>query len=163
LKQTESNQEGVKMTRWKFLLPGCALVLSAFGVGTLAAQGNSAQETKNQQLAMNWYREVIAYGHVDLASKYMADDYTEHDPLVGGGDRAAFVKFHSRIPTKPIQPSLPKQPVKAFTKGDYVVMVWDHDDKDPQSGTPYTYFTYDVVRVKNGKVQEHWDNMRIVP
>jgi predicted SnoaL-like aldol condensation-catalyzing enzyme len=106
---------------------------------------------------------VIAYGHVELAPKYMADDYAEHDPTVGGGDRAAFVKFHSSVPAKPIQPSLPKQPVKAFTKGDYVVMVWDHNDKDPQSGTPYTYFTYDVVRVKNGKIQEHWDNTRIVP
>lgn len=151
------------MRRIKFLLPVCATALAAFGSATLAAQGNSAQEAKNQQLAMNWYREVIAYGHVDLASKYMAGDYIEHDPLVGGSDRAAFVKFHASTPAKPIQPNLPKQPVKAFTKGDYVVMVWDHNDKDPQSGTPYTYFTYDVVRVKNGKIQEHWDNLRMVP
>jgi predicted SnoaL-like aldol condensation-catalyzing enzyme len=147
------------MNRCKFLMLGCA----ALGGTALFAQGDTAQESKNQRLAMNWYREVIAYGHVELAPKYMADDYAEHDPTVGGADRAAFVKFHSRTPAQAIQPNLPKQPVKAFAKGDFVVMVWDHQDKDPSSGTPYTFFTYDVVRVKNGKIQEHWDNLRIAP
>ena len=130
-----------------------ALLLAA-AAGTLSAQ-NSAQETKNQQLVLNWYREVIAYGHVELAPKYMADDYVEHNPNYSGG-RAEFVAYFGKTPPKPIQAKLPKQPDRAFAKGDYVVLVWELDGED-KSGKAFKYNTFDVVRVQNGKIQEHWD------
>jgi predicted SnoaL-like aldol condensation-catalyzing enzyme len=44
--------------------------------------------------------------------------------------------------------------------GKTVVMVWEHPDKDARTGTPYSYFTYDVVRVMDGKIQEHWNSIR---
>ncbi len=34
-------------------------------------KGNTAQEAKNPKLVMGWYREVIAFGQVDLAPKYI--------------------------------------------------------------------------------------------
>lgn len=128
----------------------------------LLSAGATAQEAKNQALVMNWYREVIAFGHVDLASKYMATGYVEHDPNIPGG-LAGFVKHYSATPPRPIQAQLPKAPVQAFAKGDYVTLVWERDDKDPKTSTPYTYITYDVVRVKGGKIQEHWDSLRVAP
>lgn len=143
------------MRRFEFMRLGCALVLAAAGGGTLKAQGGFAQEAKNQQLVLNWYREVIAYGHVDLASKYMADDYVEHNPNYAGG-RAEFVAHFGKMPAKPIQAKLPKQPDRAFAKGDYVVLVWELDGED-KSGKAFKYNTFDVVRVQNGKIQEHWD------
>jgi predicted SnoaL-like aldol condensation-catalyzing enzyme len=148
------------MNGLKAKLLGGALGL-AFGCGHLVAQNSSAQEQKNQELVMNWWREVVTFGHVDLAPKYMADDYVEHSATKQSG-RAGFIKYVSRTPAKPIQSKLPSPPAKSFTKGDYVVMVWEHSDKDPKTSTPYKYFTYDVVRVKNGKIQEHWDNARPV-
>jgi predicted SnoaL-like aldol condensation-catalyzing enzyme len=39
-------------------------------------------------------------------------------------------------------------------------MVWERPDYDPKTGTPYKYFIYDVVRMKNGRIQEHWDSMK---
>lgn len=143
------------MRRSKSTLLGCALVLAAAAGGTLRAQGDAAQETKNQQLVLNWYREVIAYGNVELASKYMADDYVEHNPNYQGG-RAEFVAHFGKTPAKPIQAKLPKEPDRAFAKGDYVVLVWELDGED-KSGKAFKYNTFDVVRVQNGKVQEHWD------
>jgi predicted SnoaL-like aldol condensation-catalyzing enzyme len=148
------------MNGLKAKLLGGALGL-AFGCGHLVAQNSSAQEQKNQELVMNWWREVVTFGHVDLAPKYMADDYVEHSATKQSG-RAGFIKYVSRTPAKPIQSKLPSPPAKSFAKGDYVVMVWEHSDKDPKTSTPYKYFTYDVVRVKNGKIQEHWDNARPV-
>ncbi len=132
----------------------CALVLAAAGGGTLRAQG-AAQEAKNQQLVLNWYREVIANGHVELAPKYMADDYIEHNPNYAGG-RAEFVAHFGKAPVKPVNAALPKQPDRAFAKGDYVVLVWELDGED-KSGKAFKYNTFDVVLVRNGKVQEHWD------
>ena len=55
------------------------------------------------------------------------------------------------------RPAEAKQ-ITSFGQGDYVIFVWSRDDKDPKSQTPYKYTTYDVVRIKNGKIQEHWDS-----
>ena len=141
-------------------MKGLRIVLAmAMGCGFLAAQTSAAQEQKNQQLVMNWWREVVTFGHVELAPKYMADDYVEHSATKQSG-RDGFLKYVSRNPAKPIQSKLPQAPAESFAKGDYVVMAWEHSDKDPKSSTPYKYFTYDIVRVKNGKIQEHWDNSR---
>ena len=137
------------------------LAVAALQSSPLCA-AETPQELKNQALAMNWYREVIAFGHVELAPKYMAATYVEHDPNITGG-LAGFVKHYGAMPARPIQAQLPTAPVQAFTKGDYVTLVWEHDDKDPKTSTPYKFITYDVVRVKNGKIQEHWNNARIAP
>ena len=131
------------------------MVMAACGCLQLLAQSSSAQESKNQQMVMAWYRDVIVSGHVDQASKYMADDYIEHDPTISRG-RAGFVQHYSEASRR-----LPmSKPAVAFAKGDYVVLAWEHSDSDPKTSTPYKYFMYDVVRVTNGKIQEHWDNAK---
>jgi len=140
------------MKSYKFLLIAGVLAVSA--AGTLRAQ-DSAQEAKNKQLVLDWYREVIAYGHVELAPKYMADDFVEHNPNYSGG-RAEFVAHFGKMPAKPIQAKLPQNPDRAFAKGDYVVLVWEFSSED-KSGKAFKYNTFDVIRVQNGKVQEHWD------
>ena len=148
----------MRNSKWLGFAAGCAM-----SIAPLLAQ-DPAQEAKNQKLVTDWYREVIAYGHVELAPKYMAASYIEHDPNIlagkASGGTKEFVAFHGKNPPKPIQASLPAKPVAAFAKGDYVVLSWEHDDKDPKSGTPYKYITYDITRVKDGKVQEHWDSLK---
>lgn len=133
---------------------GAVMLLAACCV-TLSAQSNGAQESKNQQLVINWYREVVMGGHVDQAAKYMAGDYIEHDPTIAGG-RAGFVQHFSNASVRPPQ----AKPAVAFSKGDYVVLAWEHSDNDPKTSTPYKYFMYDVARVNNGKIVEHWDNVK---
>ena len=136
-------------------LPMCGALLAALCCAQLPGQSSNTQETKNQQLVLNWYRDVIMSGHVDQAAKYMADDYIEHDPMIPGG-RAGFVQHYSDASARPTM----AKPTESFAKGDYVVLVWEHSDKDPKTSTSYKYFTYDVARVKNGKIQEHWDNAK---
>src|SRR5262249_22643676 len=116
------------------------------------------QEAKNQQMVLDWYREVVTFGHTDLAPKYMADTFIEHDPEITGGLKE-FVAAYGKAHPRPIQRKLPITPV-AFTKCDYTVMAFEHPDNDVRRGTLYTYFTYDVVRVKEGKIQEHWNSVR---
>src|SRR5262245_10539885 len=46
----------------------------------------------------------------------------------------------------------------SFGKGDYVLVIWEREGKDPADATKsYKYNTYDLLRLQNGKVQEHWD------
>lgn len=142
------------MKRGSFIFLTGSLIVAAMGGSALRAQ-DTALEAKNLKLVMNWYREVIANGHVELAAKFMADDYVEHNPNYAGG-RAEFVAFFAKTPKKPVNTPLAKQPDRAFAKGDHVVLVWELDGED-KSGKAFKYNTFDIVRVKNGKIQEHWD------
>lgn len=143
----------MKPTRYK--LAGWTLVLLAGSFSSVFGQSNSQQESKNQQLALTWYREVVVSGHVDQASKYMADDYVEHDPRISGG-KAGFVRYYQNASARPTE----AKQITAFGQGDYVVIVWQRADKDPKTSTPYAYTTYDLVRIKNGKIEEHWNNAK---
>jgi predicted SnoaL-like aldol condensation-catalyzing enzyme len=137
------------------------VALLALSCLPMLAQSGAAQEEKNTQMALSWWREVVTFGHVELGPKYMAEDYIEHNPNIGD-NRAAFVAYFGKTPARPIQSALPKQPVKAFGKNDYVVLVWEHDDKD-QTGKAIKYNTYDILRIQNGKIQEHWDGEKKNP
>ncbi len=138
---------------------GLAIAVLLTAGGAILNAQNAQQEAKNQQMVLDWYREVITFGHVELAPKYMADTFIEHDPYVSGG-RKEFVAFYGKAHPRPIQRKLPFAPAVAFTKGDYVVLVWEHPDKDARTDAPYSYFTYDVTRVKDGRIQEHWNSFR---
>ncbi len=136
-------------------LLGGAFALLAIGCVPIAAQSNAGQGDKNQKLALTWYHDVVVLGHVSEAAKYMADDFVDHDPRVLGG-RAAFVQHYENTSARPAE----GKQIAAFAQGDYVAMVWQRADKDPKTSTPYMYTTYDLVRIKNGKIQEHWDNAK---
>jgi len=133
-----------------------ALVLS---VPPLGAQSNmNAREQANVKFVLDWWREVIQSRHVELAPKYQAEDYIQHNINIQTG-RAGFVKFFGGLGQPvPILPELTQKPAVAFAKGDYVVVIWEREGKDPADpARTYKYNTYDLLRLQNGKVQEHWD------
>ena len=138
-----------------------ALVLLALGVAPAAAQSKTmtAQEQANLKLVSDWWREVIQARHVELADKYMAEDYIQHNPNISTG-RAAFVQIFGRQMPRDITPALTPAPVIQFAKGDYVAFIWEREAKEP--GDPakvYKYNFFDIVRVQDGKVKEHWDSV----
>ena len=121
------------------------------------AKTMTPQEQANLKLVSDWWREVLQAGHVELADKYMAENYIQHNPNISTG-RAAFVQVFSRRPSRDIKPALDPAPVIQFAKGNYVAFVWEREAKDPM-GNAYKYNFFDLVRVENGKVQEHWDSV----
>jgi predicted SnoaL-like aldol condensation-catalyzing enzyme len=143
----------------------------ATGIGLVAAESINpptkpqtapltAQEKKNLDMVLTWWREVIDGGHLELAPNFQAEDYIQHNPNVPTG-RAGFVEFFGKFakPKNPIPATMTNPPVVKGAKGDYVWLIFEHEDKDPrdQSKT-YHYNSFDVLRIQNGKVQEHWDS-----
>jgi len=120
--------------------------------------GMNAQEKANLKFVMDWWREVIQSRHVDLAPKYQAETYMQHNPNIMTG-RDAFVKvFGARPPVNPIPEAMANPPVVQFAKGDYVGLIWERQAKDPTDESKmYKFNAFDLVRLENGKVAEHWD------
>jgi predicted SnoaL-like aldol condensation-catalyzing enzyme len=125
----------------------------------------NAQEKKNLEMVLNWWREVIDGGHLELAPKYQAETYIQHNPNVPTG-RAGFVSFFSKFakPKNPIPATMTNPPVVKGAKGDYVWLIFEREDKDPRDPSKtYHSNSFDVLRIQNGKVQEHWDSAQKMP
>src|SRR5215831_17203268 len=127
----------------------------------------SALEKKNLDMVLNWWRDVLYSGHYDLAPKYQAADYIQHNPNANTGRDGfiAFFKALNRPQVDPIPKQLPvdQMPVVMGARGDYVWLIFEHEDKDPRNpANTYHYNSFDVLRIQNGKVQEHWDSAQKV-
>lgn len=113
---------------------------------------------RNKRLVYDFWREVFEAGHLELASKYMAEGYRQHNPNVPTG-RAAFVEFFGSF-KKPraIEPRVTAPLVSVTAEGDLVVLAFARDLADPaEPGRRYTTTWFDMFRVENGRITEHWD------
>jgi predicted SnoaL-like aldol condensation-catalyzing enzyme len=126
----------------------------------------SAQEKKNLDFVLTWWREVIYAGHVEVTAKYQAETYIQHNPNINTG-RAAFVEYFSKLrpqPMNPIPATMPRMPVAMGAKGDFVWLIWESEDKDPRDPSKtYHHNSFDILRLEKGKVQEHWDSAQRTP
>ena len=112
----------------------------------------------NKRLVYDFWREVFEGGHLDLAPKYMTESYIQHNPLVASG-RDSFVNFFSKFAKeKPIEPKVKAPLVAILAEGDLVTMVFVRELEDPKDKTQkYTSTWFDMWRIENGKMAEHWD------
>ena len=151
-------------------LSAAAFVLAA-GVGRLPAESinppttpqtapMSKQEKKNLDMVLEWWRVVIQNRQMDESAKYQAEDYIQHNPNVPTG-RAGFVAFFSKLPKPNVADpkKLASEPVVKGAKGDFVWLIFETESKDPRDpAKTYHSNSFDLLRIQNGKVQEHWDS-----
>jgi predicted SnoaL-like aldol condensation-catalyzing enzyme len=117
-----------------------------------------AKLAANKKLVYDFWRDVFEGGRMELADKYMAESYIQHNPMVPTG-RAAFVEaFSKRVKPVPVEPRI-KAPLFAITaEGDLVVLSFVRESDDPSApGKKYTTTWFDMFRIENGKIAEHWD------
>lgn len=112
----------------------------------------------NKKLVFDMWRTLLDAGHVDQAAKFLSEDYIQHNPNVASG-RAAVVEFFSRImKPKPIEQDI-KDLVSIVAEGDLVVLSFVRTYPDPKDATKtYTTTWFDMFRVKDGVIVEHWDS-----
>jgi predicted SnoaL-like aldol condensation-catalyzing enzyme len=136
-----------------------SLSLAAQSVGTL-----TPQEKKNQDTAIVEMKDILQYGHLELADKVMAPGYIQHNPNVPGG-REGFKGFFARFakPT-PLEDKWKKEPKLILTSGNIVFFLVENEGKDPvDPSKTYKYNWFDMLRVDDGMIQEHWDTAKKNP
>jgi predicted SnoaL-like aldol condensation-catalyzing enzyme len=112
----------------------------------------------NKRLVYDFWREVFEAGHMELAEKYMAESYVQHNPNVPTG-RAAFIEFFTRFKKpKPIEPKVAAPLVGITAEGDLVILSFARELADPKDPSrKYTTTWFDMFRIEGGKIAEHWD------
>ena len=158
----------MKLYAGAFILAACTMPLSAESINpptTPQTAPMTKQEKKNLDMVLEWWRVVIQNRQMDQSAKYQAEDYIQHNPNVNTG-RAGFAAFFSKLPKPQIADpaKLANQPVVMGAKGDYVWLIFETEQKDPRDPSKtYHSNSFDVLRIQNGKVQEHWDSAQKFP
>jgi predicted SnoaL-like aldol condensation-catalyzing enzyme len=119
-------------------------------------QSDNPRLAANKKLIFDFWREVFQTHDMTSAPKYMAEDYTQHNPNVPTG-RQPFMDFFGRLPRQPVKAEIDNL-VTMVAEGELVVLSFRRELPDPQSaGKTYTTTWFDMFRIKDGRIAEHWD------
>lgn len=154
------------MKLWK-LIP-----LTLLTLGLTFAQNNAAQLEANKKVAMRFFNENI-FASPEKIDEVIHPDYIQHNPMfqrfneennVSGRD--GLKKFLASMMAgrggqakkgPPPAGGMPTPPVRMVTaEGDLVTVISGRNMMD-KDGKPYTAFSFDTWRIKDGKLYEHWD------
>jgi predicted SnoaL-like aldol condensation-catalyzing enzyme len=152
------------------VLAGCATLALA-----LSAQSAQAQEKldKNAQFCEDFDQNVIIGGKLDQASKYLTDDFKEHNVrLTANGLQDFMAKMQAFRSAQAARAggagrqggggrgAAPQAARTVFSHDDVVIFMRPNPDRDdpnnPGQKIPGgTHF--DVYKLRGGKIAEHWD------
>lgn len=118
-----------------------------------------AQLAENQRLVYDMWRTLLDAQQVEEAPRFLADGYVQHNPLANTGLAGFLAFFRQFAQPQPIQPTVDGL-IQVVAEGDLVVLatVRAYDDA---SGTPYTTTWFDMFRVDDGLLVEHWDTATV--
>ncbi len=88
--------------------------------------------------------------------RFVARDFVDHNPRPGGLVR---LLSEAASPSPPTGRTLEL----IVAEGDLVGVVWKRARPDPDAPSTYDAFTFDVFRLRDGLVVEHWDSATKTP
>ena len=112
----------------------------------------------NKRLVYDMYRIVLQGGHVDRAGEFIAEDYIQHNPMSEQGLKGVQDYIRKTRPARPLEERLELPLIQLIAEGDYVMTAFVRPEKDAAGQTYYSTW-FDLYRIENGKIAEHWDPM----
>lgn len=110
----------------------------------------------NKRLVYDMYRTVLQGGHADRATDYIAEDYIQHNPNVASGCQALVDFLRGSRPVRDLEDRINLPLLNIIAERDYVMVLFERPEKDAE-GSPYVTSWFDLFRIENGKIAEHWD------
>lgn len=102
----------------------------------------------NKELILKFYDEVFNNWDLSNLDEYMLDSYKQHNPTVPEG-KAGFLKFAEKFLS--LKPKMEIHHI--VCEGDLVVVFF----KCTMGANGMENKVFDMYRIENGKLAEHWD------
>ncbi|MGE5470534.1 MAG: ester cyclase [Bacteroidota bacterium] len=117
-----------------------------------------ARSARNKKIVYDFWREVVEAGRTELIDKYVGENYIQHNPNLAVG-RAAFAESIARnVKPQLVQPRVKSPLIAIVADGDLVVVALASEVQDAQDPSKkWTTTWFDMFRLDNGKIVEHWD------
>ena len=112
----------------------------------------------NKRLVYEMYRIVLQAGRADRAREFIAEDYIQHNPNAAQGLAGLVDYVRASRPVRELKDTLDLPLIQLIAEGDYVMTSFVRPEQDAAGETYYSTW-FDLYRIENGKVAEHWDPM----
>ena len=111
----------------------------------------------NKQVALRMMRELLQCNQWEQSGRWLADDYIQHNPNLKTG-REALASYFSAL-RKPAEScgKLTSAIVAVTAQGDLVTVAWRMVCPEPDGNGTYTSTWFNMWRIDNGRIAEHWD------
>lgn len=143
----------------RFIAMSLPLIVSAIpalaSTPALAEHAYSVQEQHNKAIVLDFYEKGLNQKDCAAASQYLGA-YVQHNPTAEDGP-AGFCKFIDFL--KSNFPQSHSEITQSFVDGDFVILRV-HAVREP--GTRGNAIV-DIFRLKDGKIEEHWDSVQPIP
>jgi len=117
-----------------------------------------AKLAANKQLVYDMYRIVLQAGHWDRAHEFIAEGYVQHNPNAAQGLQGLIDYVRASRPVREIKDTLDLPLSHLMAEGDNGTTAFVRPEKDADGETYYSSW-FDLYRIENGRIAEHWDPM----
>ena len=127
-------------------------------------KSNDPQLAANKRLVYDMWRTLVDARDVEAAKKYLDKDYIQHNPIADTGLDGVLAYFSSL--GEPLEiPDRVQNPIVAIVaERDLVAIAWVDEQENPNAkGEKYTTTWFDLYRIKDGIITEHWDHGTLPP
>jgi predicted SnoaL-like aldol condensation-catalyzing enzyme len=113
---------------------------------------------RNKQLVADFYRDVFAKMDVEAASRFLRQDYIQHNPHVPTGLKGFQTYFREMFAqaSPAMKASFKLEVLHVVAEGDLVV-IHTHQSGSGPDGKPFDVTGFDLFRVRDAMIAEHWD------
>jgi predicted SnoaL-like aldol condensation-catalyzing enzyme len=149
------------------------MAMAAVLLAASPAAAETPQEQANKKVVLAFFDALNAGDAAGttardipiIAEKYLDPGYTQHSEqfkkLPGPGtDRDKLIRMFQNMPPRPAGAGAgtmpPQKRVAVMAEGDLVMMLVERDMVDP-AGVTHPKYIFNMFRVKNGKLTEHWE------
>ena len=129
-------------------------VALALALAALAISPAQAGPRENKQLVANFIRDVFVAKNPAAARQYLAPDYIQHNPHVAPGAAGFIASMRDWLAHAPADMS--DQTLHLIAEGDLVV-AHQQVTYTAKDGAKKRAVGFDLFRVSNGRIVEHWD------
>ena len=114
----------------------------------------------NKKLVFDMYRAIVNAGRVDMADQFFTKEYIQHNPNVKSGRDELVAYIKKTRPVREMTKDIAFPVIAIMAEGDLVTVATVAMIDDPEKpGQRYANTHFDMYRIENGKIAEHWDHV----
>ena len=134
---------------------GAFAVAFTVGMAALAALADDTLTERNKAIVRDFYTTVLIGRNVDAAPRFVRQDYIQHNPQVPTGLKGFMDTFRERFAQK--LPSDYKRELLNVIGDKDMVVVYVRQTWTSPDGQHHQPLGFDMFRVQDGIITEHWD------
>ena len=130
-------------------------VAIAMGISAHSTQADEALTERNKAIVRDFYTTVFIGRNIDAAPKFISQGYIQHNPNVPTGLKGLMDAFRPVFAKKP--PADYKRELLNVVGDNDIVVIYVRQTWTSADGKHNEHLGFDMFRVQDGMITEHWD------